>query len=76
MTPLGKPLRIQSEQAYIVTSAALGSKVSQNFSDYATKLETVPATGRRDGDLGVLRVGADDEMFVRCCGVPATETHA
>ncbi len=76
MTPLRKPLRIKSKQAYIVTSAALGSKVSQNFSDYATKLETMTGAGRRDGDLGVLWVGTNDEMFIRCCGVPATEMHA
>jgi hypothetical protein len=71
VTPLSKPLRVQSEQAYIVTSAALGGKVSQNFTDYAAKLETMTRAGRRDGDLWMFGVGTNDEVLIWCCGVPA-----
>jgi hypothetical protein len=53
-----------------MTSALQSGKIGQNFSDYATELEPVPRARRRDGYLRVLGVGTDDEMFIRCCGVP------
>ncbi len=71
MAPLRKPLRIQGEQAYVVRSAPLRGKVSQNFSDNAAKLEPMAGTGGRYGNLRVLGVGTNYEVLIRCCGVPA-----
>ncbi len=72
MAPLCKPLSIQGEQADVVRSAPLRGKVSQNFSDYAAKLEPMAGAGGRDGDLWVLGVGTNYEVLIRCCGVPAS----
>ena len=71
MAPLRKPLRVESEQAYVVKSAPLCGKVSQNFSDNAAKLEPMAGAGGRYGNLWVLWVGTNYKVLVRCCGVPA-----
>ena len=56
-----------------MTSALQSGKIGQYFADYAAELESMPGTGRRDGDLRVLGVGTYDKMFIRRCGVPESK---
>ena len=53
-----------------MASALLSGEISQYFSDYAAKFEPMTRAGRRNGDLRVLRMGTNDEVFIRCRGVP------
>src|ERR1700726_4604860 len=58
----------QLKELNVVLSFPVFSKICHQLTNNTGKLETMPGTGRREGDLRVLRVQIDNEMAVRGVG--------